>query len=125
LPWRQHLHLLNGWGRRKRAVAIHSLTSGLLLPFLVVYLVQAGYLSLVSAGAALLWGLATAKLGPVGVRAIRQVARPRLPAVGDHHDICDVHEQPDRSTGPKSATWTASVASCGTASTPSPRPSSD
>jgi hydroxymethylglutaryl-CoA reductase len=79
LLWRQN-HLLSGWERRRLAVVIHSLTSGLFLPFLVVYVVQAGHLSLVCAGVALLWGLATAKLGPVGVHAMRQGARSRSPA---------------------------------------------
>ena len=54
--WRQN-HLQNGLVRRRRAVALHSLTSGLFLLFLVVYVVQAGHLSLVSAGVALLLGL--------------------------------------------------------------------
>ncbi|MGH3888409.1 MAG: hypothetical protein ACRDSZ_17905 [Pseudonocardiaceae bacterium] len=49
--------------------------SGLFLPFLVVYFIQTGHLSLVSAGAALLLGLAIAKLGPAGVRAMRAPRR--------------------------------------------------
>ena len=95
--WRQN-HLQNGWGRRRFAVALHSLTSGLFLPFLVVYGVQAGHLSLMSAGAALLLGVGTAKLGPVGVRAMRQGAHPRFPALGDHDDA---HELPDHITDPE------------------------
>ncbi|MGH3897141.1 MAG: hypothetical protein ACRDTA_02595 [Pseudonocardiaceae bacterium] len=80
------------------AIGIHSFVSGLFLPFLVIYFIQAGYLSLVSAGAALLVGLATVKLGPAGVRAMRRAVHRRFPVLGDHDNV---HELPDHITGPR------------------------
>ncbi len=95
----------------RRRLAIHSLVSGLFLPFLVVYLVQADHLSLVLAGAALVVGFVAAKLGRDGCagQATRWagtrwagIRRPgktgtavggtRLPVLGDHRDVPEPHD---------------------------------